>query len=207
MIDLTNPLHPNQPPMQSLALSKRYKEEKKAEKERNKKEKVIQKQKDKSQSVSLSKWKSATKKWKSATKIHKPKKTKKLSRWKLVKKLDKIFSQYTRLKYARSDGMVQCVTSKQWYHWKEIQAGHFITRGNYKYRWDEDNVFPQSYVDNCIKNGNYKEYTLFMIDKYWKDRVEEMVSDKQLVKISTAWIEEKIDYYNGLVKDLLYKIQ
>jgi len=133
----------------------------------------------------------------------KPKKKKQMTRWKLVKMLDSIFSKYIRLSYANKQWLVQCITSKKWYHRKEIQNWHFISRWNYKYRWDEKNCFPQSYVDNCILNGNYKQYTIEMIRMFWDIVVENMVYDKELVKISTPRIREQIEHYEECVKALL----
>lgn len=38
-----------------------------------------------------------------------------------VKNLDSWFSRYIRILHANKKGMVQCVTSKQWFHWTKIQ--------------------------------------------------------------------------------------
>jgi len=188
--------------MLSIETYKEQKETKKLQKITLKKEKMMSDNKKKSQ---LSSWaemlrvKKATKKGKST----KPKKKKQITRWKLVKMLDSIFSRYIRLSYADNNGMVKCVTSGDMYHWKNIQNGHFITRWNYKYRWDEKNCYPQCYVDNCIKNWNYKEYTLFMIRTHWQIVVENMITDKELVKISTPRIKEQIEHYEKCVKEIL----
>ena len=44
-----------------------------------------------------------------------------------VKKLDKVFSEYIRQKYADSFGMVSCFTCDARKHWKDMQNGHFIS--------------------------------------------------------------------------------
>lgn len=41
-------------------------------------------------------------------------------------------------------------------------------------------------------NGNYTKYTLYMIDKYGKDKVEEMVNDKTTKEIKQYEYEEMI---------------
>ena len=46
-----------------------------------------------------------------------------------------------------------------------------------------------------ILNGNYIEYTLFMIKKFGQKKVEEMKSDKELFEMKTWEIEEKLNYY------------
>jgi hypothetical protein len=101
--------------------------------------------------------------------------------------------------------MCTCVTCWDKKHYKEIQNGHFISRGNYKYRWDEDNCFPQCMPCNIYKSGNYIAYTLFMIWKYGKQKVEEIQNDKELIKISTPELREKIEEYKKKVLQLELK--
>lgn len=177
--------------IQSLEQNKKYKAEKK----------------DKKTQLSLSKQKlKKSQKPLKAIKVQKPKKKKKPTRWKLVKKLDSIFSQYIRLVSADKNGICTCITCGERMHRKHIQAGHFLTRWNYKYRRAEENVYSQCYVCNCIRNWNYKEYTLAMIRKHWQLKVEQMIGDKELVKIGTPRIEEQIENYTNIVKSLLTKI-
>jgi hypothetical protein len=93
----------------------------------------------------------------------KPKKTikakvKKLSTSKLKKKLDAIFSQYIRQKYADSEGMVTCFTCPTKKHWKEMQCGHFISRSYLATRFDEDNCRPQDVGCNIFGNGKTVEF-------------------------------------------------
>ena len=71
---------------------------------------------------------------------------KKLTRSKIVKKLDAVFSQYIRLSNADKNGYCTCVTCGKKYFWKQIQAGHFMSRKHYSTRWLEDNVKPQCYT-------------------------------------------------------------
>ena len=54
---------------------------------------------------------------------------KKPSRKNLIKKLDNVFSQYIRRRFA-VNGVTKCVTCGKEDFWKggEMQAGHFISR-------------------------------------------------------------------------------
>ena len=131
------------------------------------------------------------------------KKTKLISRGKLIKLLDSIFSRYVRL-LKSTKGHCICKTCNSTVDWKNIQNWHFVSRKNYKYRWDINNCFPQCYVCNVLKHWNYQIYTLKMIEMYGKEKVEEILNDKELVKISTPEIKEKIEYYTKEV-DLLFK--
>ena len=65
-------------------------------------------------------------------------KRKKLSRGKIVKKLDSIFSQYIRQRNVIGDG-AKCFTCGKIDHWKHLQCGHFQSRRFYSTRWDETN--------------------------------------------------------------------
>ena len=65
-----------------------------------------------------------------------PRTAKKPTRSKLVKKLDVVFSQYIRLSNADNNGYCNCVTCNKTFFWKEIQAGHFMSRKHYSIRWD-----------------------------------------------------------------------
>ena len=61
---------------------------------------------------------------------------KKLTRTKLVKKLDTIFSQYIR-KVNSDNEISTCFTCGKQDHWKKLQNGHFQSRRHYSTRWDE----------------------------------------------------------------------
>ena len=72
---------------------------------------------------------------------------------KLKKELDKWFSLYVRLKDSDDYGMVNCYTSGRSYHYKQIHAGHFMSRRHLATRWCDQNVKPQSAADNLFGQG------------------------------------------------------
>lgn len=80
-----------------------------------------------------------------------------------------------------------------------MQNWHFVSRSNYKYRWDIDNCKPQCMACNIFKHGNYIQYTLNMIRDYGKERVEKIQSDKSLVKYKTFELEEMLKNYESLL--------
>lgn len=135
----------------------------------------------------------------------KVKKAKKPSRSKLVRKLDSVFSQYVRLLNITPDWKSTCVTCGAIDHRKNMQNGHFISRGNYKYRWDEKNCHTQCYVCNILKKWNYMFYTRFMQRKLWELLVDQMMADKELIKIPTPVLQEMIDKYTEIVEKLKEK--
>jgi len=157
--------------MDSIAKFKEYKEEKKLSKKPVVKKKVV--------------------------KVVKKKKTK--TRWQLIKEFDAIFSRYIRQRDS-IDWICTCITCWDKHPIEKMHNTHFITRWNYKYRRDENNCFAWCYKCNIILHWNYINYTLAMISKFWKEKVEQMINDKELIKISTPEIREKIEYYKSLLK-------
>lgn len=124
---------------------------------------------------------------------------KKITRSKLVKKLDAIFSQYVRYFYSDTGKTVKCYTCWERKPIKKMQNWHFVSRANYKYRWDIDNCKPQCMACNIFKHWNYIQYTLNMIRDYGKERVEKIQNDKSLVKYKTFELEEMLEKYESLL--------
>ena len=122
---------------------------------------------------------------------------------KLKKELDKWFSLYIRLRDASDEGLVQCFTSERVYHYKEIHAGHFISRRCLATRWCEVNVQPQSAKDNLFGQGEQYKFGLKLDYKYGKGTAEELeLKSRQTIKLSRFDYEDKISYYKDAVKNL-----
>lgn len=113
---------------------------------------------------------------------------------------DRVFSEFCRLHYADKLGYVNCITSWVKMHRTKAQCWHFISRGVMKYRFDILNCYPQSYQDNVMLSWNYKIYTLKMIDMLWRERVEEMLNDKEIVSYSQNWYEENIQKWYKIIQ-------
>ncbi len=126
-------------------------------------------------------------------------KRKKPSRSKLVKKLDIVFSQWVRLSNADNNGNCTCVTCNKSFFWKEIQAGHFISRKHYSTRWDERNVLPQCVGCNVFKYGEQYKYSIFLGTIVAK---ELYLKSKEIVKFSNNEIDEMIKDYSDRLKRL-----
>lgn len=127
--------------------------------------------------------------------------------WKPVSKItrkalaDRVFSEYCRLFYADDYWYVTCITSGVRMFWKDSQCWHFISRWVLKYRYDIQNCYPQSYAENVMLSWNYKVYTLRMIDMLGRDKVEEMINDKELRTYNQIEYEEMImERYKFIVK-------
>lgn len=128
-----------------------------------------------------------------------PRTAKKPTRSKLVKKLDVVFSQYIRLSNADNNGYCTCVTCNKKFHWKEIQAGHFMSRKHYSIRWDERNVKPQCVACNVYRAGEQYKYSLYLGNNLSKTLLEE---SRELRKFTNIELEEMIADYGERVKKL-----
>lgn len=117
---------------------------------------------------------------------------KKLSRKKLIVKLDNIFSKYIRLRDADKEGYCRCVTCGQKYHWKKIQAGHFISRKHYATRWNEQNVHAQCVGCNVFKYGEQYKYSLYLGSKISSDLLNK---SHESVKYADYELEDMIKFY------------
>jgi len=125
-------------------------------------------------------------------KVAKPK-TK--TRSQLVRDLDKVFSQYIRVKDS-IDGTAVCVTCGDQKPWRQQQNGHYMSRGHYPTRWDEDNCHVQCVACNMFRSGNYTEYSIYMINRYGADFLP-VLRDKAKngSKIPTSVIKGLIEEY------------
>lgn len=130
-------------------------------------------------------------------------KSKKPTRWKLVKKLDQIFSIFIRMRDSNKYGIVTCPLCGDSVHRKKAQNMHFIKRGVYLYRRDEDNCHAGDYRCNVCLNWNYIAYVRFMQRKYGIEKVDEMIDNsKKVHKITTPELIEKIEHYKLKVIEL-----
>jgi hypothetical protein len=115
----------------------------------------------------------------------------------LIKKLDKVFSLWVRMKDADHTGQVDCFTCGVSKNWKyEMDAGHFQSRGKYATRWHEDNVKPQCKRCNGFRGGEQYQFALNL----GKDLADDLVFlSNQSVRFTNDELLEKIKYYTHLV--------
>ena len=110
-----------------------------------------------------------------------------------------------RMKAANDEGMVNCVSCNAYLHWKEAQGGHYIAKGSSSY-WalEEENVHPQCVGCNIfgMSRGSAEgQYTLWMIDYYGKEFVENMHRDKRkLRKLYAADYRELLESMKNQMK-------
>ena len=117
---------------------------------------------------------------------------------KLKKELDKVFSQYIRLKYADHNGMCECFTCGTQKHWKNIQAGHFMSRRHMATRWHEDNVKPQCVKCNMFSQGEQYRFGVNLGEK--ATEMEEL--SRTTMKFATFELQELIADYKIKIQEL-----
>jgi len=124
--------------------------------------------------------------------------SKKPSRKLLVKKLDSIFSEYIRRRYAKDD-IAECVTCGKQDHWKRLQAGHFMSRKHYATRWDETNVQVQCSGCNVFRYGEQYKFALYLGAIVSEDL---LVKSREIKKFSNFELVEMYESYKQKLKDL-----
>jgi len=127
---------------------------------------------------------------------------KKITRTKLVKNLDTIFSQYIR-RVNSTDEIATCFTCGKQDHWKKLQNGHFQSRRHYATRWDELNCQVQCAGCNVFKYG---EQFIFSqnLDKVFGEGTSTELHQKanQTIKITNSELEDWIFKYQNLVNNM-----
>jgi hypothetical protein len=127
---------------------------------------------------------------------------KKLTRSKLIKKLDKVFSLYIRLRFAKNE-IAQCFTCGKKDHYKRLQCGHFQSRKYYSTRYDEINCQVQCAGCNVFRYGEQFIFGKNLDLEYGSGCSESLYyKAKQIKKYTTTDIEELINKYNSLIKEL-----
>ena len=129
----------------------------------------------------------------------------KSSRKNLIKRLDKIFSEYIRLKHADKKGMVKCYTCNKKAYWKGegMQNGHFISRRSRILRWDERNCRIQCYSCNVMRYGESYIFGIKLNKEYGYDISEELlIESKKIIKQSDQDLLDLINLYQEKVESL-----
>lgn len=117
-------------------------------------------------------------------------------------KLDRVFSQYIRLRDSKPYGYkyFKCISCGQIKPYEQADCGHYINRQHMATRFDEMNCHGQCRSCNRFDEGNMQGYRTGLVKLYGENKVQLLESKKYTsVKISPYEYRELIKYYTALV--------
>lgn len=121
----------------------------------------------------------------------------------LTAKLDKVFSEYIRLRDTREDGTFTCISCNRILPYDQADCGHYINRKHMSTRFSEKNCNAQCRSCNRFDEGNIQGYRRGLVAKYGEYAVVMLESMKnQINKISEFEYNTMIDHYRKEVKRL-----
>ena len=146
--------------------------------------------------------------------INKPQKKPKLKKKKInwLNEADVNFSRYIKAKH-QENGFCQCASCgvSIIYGTRNCQAGHFVSRRFWEFRFDEDNVYPQCYRCNITFKGCFEGYSQFIIKEIGKKKHDYMVKTSNDILRGLSQqskpSEEKLKEIAIIYKEKLKKIQ
>lgn len=116
-----------------------------------------------------------------------------------MKKADKYFSEYIRLRDSDQNCNAICITCRKVAHISEMDAGHFIDRSHKATRYDEQNVNAQCRTCNRFQSGRQYEHGIQIDLKYGAGTANDLLhKSKQIYKATQAEYESKAEYYKEL---------
>ena len=120
-----------------------------------------------------------------------------------VKKLDKVFSAYIRLRDTMPNGCFRCISCGHIFRFEEGDCGHFHSRVHMATRWEPDNAHMECRGCNRVKADHLIKYRRNLIEKIGLDRVARL---ETMADSTKHWmdfeLQEKIDYFTREVKRL-----
>lgn len=123
---------------------------------------------------------------------------KKLTRAQLVKRNDEMHSLVVRHSAKQKGGKVQCISCGRWVPFAKIDAGHFIQRGCFPLRWDDDNVHPECRGCNRFAKDHLIGYSISLGETLAK-RLHEVKMEWQAGKGHVFTMQELREIHDSLL--------
>ena len=121
----------------------------------------------------------------------------------LEKVLDRVFSEYIRLRSADENGYCHCITCGAIHHWKDIDCGHYLPRARQVTRYDVLNCFPQCHKCNRYRSGEHDLFRNELVRFYGKSVVEALEQKAMLGGgFDTYQLKQMIISYREEVKKI-----
>jgi len=125
------------------------------------------------------------------------------TRKQIVKKLDKVFSEYIRKRNANIFGFAECCTCGKKDHYKNLQCGHFMSRRHYSTRWDETNCQVQCPGCNVFKYGEQFKFGIFLNREFGENTAENLYREsKKIVKYTNPELIELINVFSKKIAEV-----
>jgi len=122
---------------------------------------------------------------------------------------DRWFSKYIRIRDAYDNGYCHCCTCGKVFFWKYIQAGHFVSRGKYATRFNEENVHAQCAYCNSQVGGKGKEWEHgeYIDTLYGNGTAKKLknIGNIRGQKVSSFMLKDIADTYRQKTKDIAKK--
>jgi len=124
-----------------------------------------------------------------------------MTRSKLIKELDAVFSKYIRQRSIDFNGNAKCFTCGKIDDWRNLQCGHFQSRKHYATRWNEENCQVQCAGCNVFRYGEQYKFGVNLDLVYGEGTSEALEKMSRFtVKFTTKDLEEKLEYYKNCLK-------
>ena len=122
----------------------------------------------------------------------------------LKAKLDKVFSQYIRLRDRMPGGVFRCISCGQIKPIEQADCGHYINRQHMATRFSEINCNAQCRSCNRFDEGNMQGYRRGLVQKYGEQRVLLLESMKYETRKYTDFeYEALIKHYRAEIKKMM----
>lgn len=118
-------------------------------------------------------------------------------------KLDRIFSEFVRLRDADANGYCRCISCGKIKRWKEMDCGHYINRKHMSTRYNEMNCNAQCRHCNRFDEGNMQGYRRTLVRMYGEQNVLHLEALKnETRKFSDGEYIILINHYKELVSSM-----
>ena len=120
-----------------------------------------------------------------------------------IKKLDRVFSEFIRLRDTMPNGMFRCISCGKIKPYSQADCGHYHSRTHMSTRFDEENANAECRACNRFCADHLVGYRKNLITKIGENRLDVLEwRAHQMKKWSDFELKELIKHYQVKVKEL-----
>lgn len=120
-----------------------------------------------------------------------------------IKKLDRVFSEFIRLRDTMPNGMFRCISCGKIKPYSQADCGHYHSRTHMSTRFDEENANAECRSCNRFCADHLVGYRKNLIAKIGEHRLDVLEwRAHQTKKWSDFELKELIKHYQAKIKDL-----